>query len=84
MGDLTKKYKNKFRQAAKNGSISVNEIGSALELSYPVEQAEQLLESTGLSDSKTYWLKASIKEVTIDEARSGNVILYKVELTTNK
>ena len=29
--DLTKKYKDKFRQAAKKGNISVNEIASVLE-----------------------------------------------------
>ena len=41
--DLAKKYKSKFRQAAKNGSISVNEVTSALELTYQVGQVEQLL-----------------------------------------
>ena len=47
--DLTKKYKNKFRQAAKNGNISVNEIASVLEMAYLIEKAEQLLGSLGLS-----------------------------------
>ena len=51
--DLAKKYKNKFRQAAKNGNISVNEIASVPELTYLVEQAEQLLGSLGLSNSKS-------------------------------
>ena len=41
--DLAKICKSKFRQAAKNGSISVNEIASAPESTYQVEQAEQLL-----------------------------------------
>ena len=66
--DLNKKYKNKFRRAAKNGSILLNEIASVPESTYPVEQAEQLLGTLGLSDSESDWLEASIKEVTIDEA----------------
>ena len=51
--DLAKKYINKFRQAAKNGNILVNEIASLPELTYPVEQAEQLLGSLGLGDSES-------------------------------
>ena len=82
--DLIKKYKNKFRQAAKNGNISVDEIASVLELTYQVEQAEQLLESLGLSNSDSNWLEAGIKEVMIDEASSGNVILYKVRINNKQ
>ena len=51
--NLTKKYKNKFRQAAKNENISVNEKPSVLELTYLVGQAEQLLGSLGLSNSES-------------------------------
>ena len=51
--DLTKQYKSKFRQAAKNGSISANVIASVLELTYQVEQAEQLLGNVRLSGSKS-------------------------------
>ena len=47
---------------------------------YLVEQAEQLLGSLGLSDSGFNWLEADIKEVMIDKASSGNVILYKVRI----
>ena len=39
--DLTKKYRSKFRQAARDGSILVNEIASVPELAYQVEQAKQ-------------------------------------------
>ena len=38
--DLTKKCKNKFRQAAKNGNIFVNEIACVPESTYLVEKAE--------------------------------------------
>ena len=51
--NLTKKYKNQFRQAAKNGNISENEIARVLELTNLVEKAEQLLESLELSDSES-------------------------------
>ena len=71
--DLAKKYKSKFRQPARNGSISDNEIASVPELTYQVEQAEQLLGTLGLSNSESDWLEASIKEVMIEEASSGNV-----------
>ena len=40
MMDLTKKYKNKLRQAVKNGNMSVNEIASMMESSNLVEKAE--------------------------------------------
>ena len=50
--DLARKYKSKFRQAAKNDSISVNEIASAPELTYQLEQVEQLLGTLRHSDSK--------------------------------
>ena len=39
---LARKYTSKFRQAAKNGSILVNEIASAPESTYQVAQVEQL------------------------------------------
>ena len=51
--DLAKKYKSKLRQAAKNDSISVNEIASAPESTYQVEQVEQLLGTLRLSDSES-------------------------------
>ena len=51
--DLTKKYKNKFRQVAKNRNILVNEIASVPESTYPVDKAEQLLGSLELSDSES-------------------------------
>ena len=70
--------------AAKYGSISVNEIASAPESTYHVEQAEQLLGTLRLSDSESNWLEARIKEVTIDEASSGNVILYKVRINNKQ
>ena len=51
--DLAKKYKSKFRKAAKNGSMSVNEITSAPELTYQVEQVEQVLGTLKLSNSES-------------------------------
>ena len=54
------------------------------ELTYPVEKAEQLLESLGHSDSESEWLGAGIKEVRIDEASSDNVILYKVRINNTQ
>ena len=82
--DLAKKYKSKVRQAAKNGSILVNEIASAPQLTYQVEQVEQLLWTLRLSNSESDWLEASVKEVMIDEASSGNVILYKVRINNQQ
>ena len=40
---------------------------------------EQLLGILNLSNSESNWLDRCIKEVTVDEASSGNVILYKVK-----
>ena len=51
--DLAKKYKDKFRQTARKGNILVNEIASVPKLTYPVEQAELLIGSLGLSDSES-------------------------------
>ena len=76
--DLTKEDKNKFRQAGKNWNILVNEIASVLESAYLVEQVEVLPVSLRLCSSESDWLQAGVKEVTIDEASSGNVNLYKV------
>ena len=45
-----------------------------------MEQAQQLLGNLRLSDSESNWLDIGIKEVTIDEASSGNVVLYKVRV----
>ena len=54
--DLIKTYKDKFRQAARNGNITVNEatLSSTQELTYSVEQVEQLLGNLKLSGSKSY------------------------------
>ena len=51
--DLTKKYKDKLRQAVRKGNISVNKIASVPESTYPVEQTEQLIGSLGLSKSES-------------------------------
>ena len=56
------------------GNISINQMASVPELTYLVEQSEQLLGSLGLGDSVSNWLEAGIKEVTIDEASLVNVI----------
>ena len=55
-------------------------LASAPESTYSVEQAEQLLGNLRLSDSESTWLDIGIKEVTVDKASSGNVILYKVRV----
>ena len=55
---------------------------SVLESTYHVEQVEQLLGTLGLSESD--WLEASTKEVMIDKASSGNVILYKVRINNKQ
>ena len=41
--DLAKKYKDKFRQAARKGNITVSEVSSVPESIYLVEQEDQLL-----------------------------------------
>ena len=51
--NLAKKYKSKFRQLGKIGSISVNKISSALGLTYQVDQAEKLLGTLRLSNSNS-------------------------------
>ena len=51
--DLTKKYKDKFKQAARKGNITVNEVSSVPESIYLVQQVEQLLGNLKLSDSKS-------------------------------
>ena len=45
---------------------------------------EKLLGTLGLSDSKSTWLEASIKEVAIDEARWGNDILCGVRINNKQ
>ena len=52
--DLAKKYKDKFRLAARRGNIMVNEamLSSVPESTYSVEQAQQLLGNLRLSDSE--------------------------------
>ena len=78
--DLTTKYRDRFRQTTRKGNITVSEVSSVPESTYSVEQVEQLLGNLKLSDSKSDWLDAGIKKVTVDEASSGNVILYKVRV----
>ena len=75
--DLAKKYKDKFRQASRKGNVTVNEetLSSTQESTYSIKQAEKLLGS--FSSSKSNWLDGCTKEVPVDEASSGNVILYK-------
>ena len=53
--DPAKKYKDKIRQAAQKGSIMVNEaaFSDAQELTYSVEQVEQLLGNLQFSDNKS-------------------------------
>ena len=41
--DLTKKCMDKFRQAARKGNITVSEVSSVPELTYSVEQVQELL-----------------------------------------
>ena len=53
--DLAKKYKDKIRQAAKKGSITVNKaiFSDAQESTYSMEQVRQLLGNLQFSDSKS-------------------------------
>ena len=53
--DIAKKYKDKIRQAAKKGGITVNEaaFSYAQESTYSMEQVEQLLGNLQFSDSKS-------------------------------
>ena len=48
--DLTKKYKDKFRQAARKWNIIVSEVPSVLESTYLEEHVKQLLGNLRLSD----------------------------------
>ena len=41
---------------------------------------QQLLGNLNLSGSESNWLDWCIKEVTVDKASSGNIILYKVRV----
>ena len=77
--DLAKKYKDKLRQAFREGNITVNKavLSSTQELTYSMEQAEQLMGNLSFSDGESDWLDRYITHVTIDEVSWENVILYK-------
>ena len=51
--DLTKKYKDRFRQTARKGNITVSKVSCVPESTCLVEQAEQLLGNLRLSDSES-------------------------------
>ena len=80
--DLVKKYMDKLRQAIRKGNITVNEatFSNAQELTYSMEQAEQLLVNLHFSNSESKCLDWYMTLVTIDEVSSENVILYKVRV----
>ena len=76
--DVTKHYKSKLWDAMQKGNITINEASFARmpEMTYSVEQMEQLLGNLQLSNSD--WLDRYPSQVTVDEVCHGHVIKYKV------
>ena len=60
----------------------VNEaaFSNTQELTYSMEQAEQLLGNLQFSDGESDWKHGCIKQVTIDEVSLDNIITYKVKV----
>ena len=80
--DLARKYEDKLRQAVRKGITTVNEaaFSNTQELTYSMEQVEQLLGSLNFSNSESDSLDRYIMQVTIDDVSSDNVILYTVRV----
>ena len=75
---MAKHYKNKIWDAVWRGNITIDEasFARALEMTYSMEQMEQLLGNLQLDNS--YWLDRYPCQVTVDEVCHGNVIKYKI------
>ena len=69
-------YKKKIWDAVHRGNITINEapFARALEMTYSMEQTEQLLGKLQLDNSE--WLDKYPHQVTVDKVCHGNVIKY--------
>ena len=65
--DMAKCYKNKIWDAVQRGNITINEVSFTRipEMTYSIEQMEQLLRNLQLDDSD--WLDRYPHQITVDE-----------------
>ena len=84
-----KKYQERLLKNARKSNVTINETALSSrpqELAYSIEEAKQLMGKMQLSDtsSDSDLLDVVIKEVTVDDISSANVILYKVRVNNVK